>query len=489
MDGSLWLVFDIGTSGVKAALIRGDGTIRATVVENFPTHSADGGVMEQNAGDWWTGIVTASQAFGDLRSDVGAICVTGQMQDLILLDGNGMPTGPVILYSDTRAKAEAADIIGKVGADRLLALTGNEQGADSLWAKLLWVRRHQPSRWEQARMLIFGAADYAAFRLTGEAVTDTTTASTTGLLDIRTRRWLEPSVLAEMDIDAMVPLLPAVVPGGAQIGILREDAARTLGILAGLPVYHAPGDAGSTTIGAGSGESGRAYGYLGTSGWVGFTADNPGAPAQGVFTLAHPREGQFMQVAPLLTAGGNLEWVRELFGQPDYTGVIGEAVARPISGVIYLPYLNGERAPFVDPLARAAFIGMSPGTTRADLTRAVLEGVAFAYRHALDTLMTEPLSRLILTGGGTRSGAWCQMFADILNVPIVLVEDAENVALRGAFVSAQVALGSRADYALAAADSDGAILAPNSALSATYARKYAVYRAAYPALKTLFSMG
>jgi xylulokinase len=488
MADPLWLVLDIGTSGVKAALVREDARIMQTAVEHYPTHNAAGGIVEQNVGDWWKAVVVSCITLGSERASVSAIVVTGQMQDLVLVDENGSQLLPVILYSDTRSRSEASEIVSRIGADRLRVLTSNEQGADSLWAKLLWVERHAPDARQNARALLFGAADYVIYRLTGTATTDTTTASTTGLLHGASRCWFDAALLEEMGIGGFAPLLPALVPGGAAVGALEATVAATLGVPSGVTVYHAPGDAGSTTLGAGSGEIGQAYGYLGTSGWLGFTASAPGSPEQGVFTLAHPRAESFIQVAPLLTAGGNLEWVRGLFGAASYETIIASALERPMTNVIYLPYLNGERSPFVDPLARAAFIGMSPATEQADLVRAVLEGVAFSYKHALDALLPDPPERLILTGGGTRSLAWCQVFADVLGVPLALISEPEHVAVRGALLSAQVAQGRRASYARAEVEA-AHILQPDPVMHDLYVRKYALYREAYPALKPLFASG
>src|SRR5690606_7293683 len=166
-----------------------------------------------------------------------------------------------------------------------------------------------------------------------------------------------------------------------------------------------------------SGESGWVYAYLGTSGWIAFTSAYRAMPDHGAFTLAHPQPTAYIQIAPLLTAGGNLEWARGVFGGGDYDTIIEQAGARPPSNLSYLPYLNGERSPFRDPLARGSFIGVDPRTSYNDFYRAVLEGVIYAYRHALDALLTSPPSALVLTGGGTRSEAWCQLFADILNLP------------------------------------------------------------------------
>jgi xylulokinase len=480
----MWLAFDLGTSGVKAALINSNGKIVRSAVERYPTQITNGGVVEQEASDWWHALVAAACVGG---AEVAKIVLTGQMQDLILLNERGEPLRPAILYSDMRAQAEAAEIIERVGKERLIALTGNDQSADSLWAKVLWLKRNQLDLLSRAKILLFSPADYAAYKMTGNAVTDTTTASTTGLMILRGRCWLDGATLAEFGIGEVGSRLPPLAAGGAQVGRLTPNAAAELGLQPNIPVYHAAGDAGAATLGAGSGEIGQAYGYLGTSGWIAFSAAQPGSSEQGVFTLAHPRPDQYIHVAPLLTAGGNLDWVRDLFGEADYDGLIGAALERPIAHILYLPYLGGERAPFSDPFARAAFIGMSRNTERTDMCRAALEGVAYAYVHALDTLLPERPETFVLTGGGTRSNAWCQLFADVLGQPVSIAEDAENVGIRGALLAARFASGGLDSYAPAGYFPIRNIVTPNPDLVARYAQKYAVFRAAYPALKPIFA--
>lgn len=481
-----WLAFDIGTTGTKAALVADDGRLLRSAIRDYPTHTAAGGAMEQHTTDWWT---AAQEAARDL--EVGdaaeAIAITGQMQDVILLDHDGNPVRPVILYSDTRARAEAEALAARIGPERLRDLTGNDQDAGSLLAKLLWLQRNEPVSLARSAHLLLGAADYLAFRLAGVTVTDTTTASTTGLLDIRRRAALDSAVFAELGLEGAARLLPAMRPGGTRIGTLTAEAAKALGLPTGLPVYHGPGDAGAATLGAGSGEMGTAYAYLGTSGWVAFTAAEPAAPGRGVITLAHPHPERYIQVAPLLTAGGNLDWARGLFGQESYDALIEEALAQPPTSLLYLPYLSGERSPFSDPLARGAFVGLNAGSNRQDLCRAVLEGVAFAYRHALDALMSSPPSVLTLTGGGTRSAGWCQLFADILKVPVAIAGDAANVGVRGAVLAAQVAAGERADYAPEGYFPVAGRLEPGAALRAHYDRQYRLFRDLYPALKPIFA--
>lgn len=483
---NLWLIFDVGTSGLKAALVTDQGQIVRSRVETYRTRTEAGGVVEQIVSDWWGATLVASRALTDDFEHVIGVVVTGQMQDLILLDEDVNPTRAAILYSDTRAQAEAEEVIRRFRRKRLRSLTGNDQGADSLWAKLLWVQRHDPEAFRRAKTLLFSPADYLALKLTRVAATDTTTASATGLMDLPQRAWLKKAVYDEMGLAPISSMLPALVAGGTQIGRLTGYGAGTLNLRRGIPVYHAPGDAGAATLGAGSGEIGQAYGYLGTSGWVAFSSPDPGSPDQGVFTLAHVRSDQYIPIAPLLTAGGNLDWVRDLFGVDDYDEPIAEALARPISNLLYLPYLNGERTPFTDPSARGAFIGLGPASDRADLYRAVLEGVVYAYRHALDALLPTPPASLTLTGGGTRSVGWCQLFADILGIPIGIAADAENVGVRGALLSAQVVAGVQPNYAPADFFPLAATLEPDADLRARYDAKYTLFRAAYPALKPLF---
>lgn len=483
----VYLAFDIGTTGTKAALIDRDGRTLRTAYRAYATHADVGGVVEQQVADWWGAVIAATHDFAVEPESVGAIAITGQMQDLILLDAAGEAVRPVILYSDARAHHEAEQINAQFGAEQLEALTGNAQDAGSLLAKLRWLSQHEPTALIRSARLLLGAADVIALRLTGAAVSDTTTASTTGLLDITTRRTLDRAILAELGLGAIERLLPTPTPGGARAGVLTAEAAAALGLQAGLPVYHGPGDAGATTLGVGGGEPGVAYAYIGTSGWVAFTGGRRITGQGRVFTLAHPRAGQFITIAPLLTAGGNLDWARTLFGVEDHAVLIAEALDRPPSSLLYLPYLNGERSPFSDPFARGAFIGLNPRHTRADLCRAVLEGVIYAYRHALDALIADPLARLTLTGGGTRSERWCQLFADITGVPVALASDAEQVGVRGAVLAAQVAAGERGDYAPTGFFPLAATLTPDDAHRAHFDRQFMLFKASYSALKPIFA--
>ncbi len=475
----VYLVFDIGTSGTKAALLSEAGDILKNSYRSYPTFSATDGVVEQDANDWWQAACETAKELSPQNAT--AIILTGQMQDLILLDKGGNLLRKVILYSDTRATQEAKTIKQRLGLEHLRNLTGNDQEASSLLAKLLWLKKSEPEQLQAASHLLLGAADYLAFRLCGETFCDTTTASTTGLMDLERCSWLTSDVLSTIDLLDVTKLLPKLVSGGTRVGQVQSEASKALGVPVGIPIYLAPGDAGTATLGIGSGEAGKPYAYIGSSGWVAFSSMQKGKPETGVFTLAHLQEKMYICVAPLLTAGGNLDWAYQHLGFDNHEQMIETALAQAPSNLIYLPYLNGERSPFNDPHARASFIGLSSHHSKADLARAVLEGVAFAYKHALEALMIEPFSTFALTGGGARSVKFCQLLADVLGVSVLVPEEAEYNGLRGALLAVQVNQKERASYAL---ELEGVRLEPN--LEIDYQEKYQWFQEAYLSLKPLF---
>lgn len=476
----MWLAVDIGTTGLKAAILDMQQQIIATSYESYETWHGDHGVVEQDAHHW---LIAFNAAVGRLdgREQVTRIVLTGQMQNVILIDGDGTPVRPVILYSDTRAREQAEVVTNLVDTAKMRAATGNKQGegADGLPAKLLWLIQHESESLDRAQHLLFGAADFIAYHLTGNAASDSTTASTTGLLNMTTRQIVD----AKWMVAPLYAMMPQIVAGGESVGLLGDEMAAALGLPAAIPVHIAPGDAGAATLGAGCGEIGAAYAYLGTSGWVAFSAEAPADFESGVITIAHPHPERTIQVAPLLTAGGNLTWVRDLFGVDDYDVLIEAAPSDPVN-LLYLPYLNGERSPFIDPLARGAFIGMNATTHRAEMVGAVLAGVAMGYRHALEALMSVAPQSLLVTGMGATSDRWMQMFADVLNLPVYTAADAENVGLRGAIAAAEHRVGE--SYPTPETIQIAQRFDPDGARAAIYEKQFALFKDAYPALKAVY---
>ncbi|MEM7734603.1 MAG: FGGY family carbohydrate kinase [Deinococcota bacterium] len=493
----MWLALDIGTTNVKAALLDADRKVHFRAEASYPSHSATGGISEQNSKDWW---LAACQVMQDLNlqaatsEQVGlkrviAVAITGQMQDVLLLDAAGEPLRPVILYSDSRAQAEAAEIdqlCAQHGYD-LTKITGNVQTAAGLLAKLRWLNHHEAEVMASADKLFLGAAELVAYKLTGAHVSDTTTAATTGLMDLEARAWLDKDVFERLELPNISKLLPQLVSGGTQVGTVSTKATTFLDLPEGIPVHLGPGDAGATTLGAGCGDLGSAYGYIGTTGWWAFSSTERGNSTRGVFTLAHPHLERTICVVPFMAAGKNLEWIANTLSndtstQPAYDDLIQTALARPISPIIYLPYLSGEPSLLQDPNARGAFIGLASEHTQADVVRAVLEGVSFAYKYALDALVSPPPQQLTLTGGGSRSRAWCQLLADVTGVSVRVVANASDVGLQGAVLAAQVARGEYEGYELEVASSE--VLSPQQ--NTIYNQKYELFQRAYASLKDVF---
>jgi xylulokinase len=431
---------DVGTTGVKAAAVMRSGRILASAARGYPTRT-QGAQVEQDPADW---LAAAAGALAELSAQPGlapeALVLSGQMQDLVLVGAD--PQAPAILYNDARAAAEAEEVARLHGAARHAAEAGNLQDATGLAPKLLWASRRWPEAVRGARALLLGAHDYLAWRLCGRAVTDLTTASTTGLLLLAENRWNLPLLSG---LGLRTDWLPELLPADAVAGPLTPEAARATGLPAGLPVLHGAGDAATATLGSAAGEEGCLSLHLGTSGWVALTSAGPPAPPElGGFNLRHPDGRRLIAVGATTTAAGNHDWAREALGEG--AGPLDQAAAEApagAGGLLYLPWLAGERSPFRDPEARAAFVGIGRDTGRAALARAVLEGVAFSLRSIQRALggAGARAVRTTLVGGGARSLLWRRIVASAFDCPVDVPERPEEAGLRGAAILAGRHLG------------------------------------------------
>lgn len=426
------LVLDVGTSALKAVLFDGAGRIVASCEAGYGPAPVP---HRQSVNAWWAAAREAIAALG--APSVDAVVLSGTMENLIPVDADGNAVGNAILYSDP-CGAAALDR-HRAGLEELGAamILGNAPEPLMTAFKIAWLREAHPAVYARACYFLPGAKDAVALRLTGQAVTDPVTAATTGLMDLATREW-SATLIAALGVPA--EKLPAIRPAGEIVGTVTAEAAE-IGIAAGTPVVNGCGDGGATTLGSFCREAGDISLYLGTTGWVArVTTDTE--PDERIFRLAHPSPGLTIAITPILSAGAAGTWVRTVLGisTEERDAVLAEADRDP-KDLIFLPYLAGERFPFLDTEVRGAFVGLDAGHARGDLYYAVLEGVGFAIQANLGTLDPSGTGRIRLVGGGAESAVWPQMLADILGRPILVPPSPEFATAMGAFLVAAEALG------------------------------------------------
>ena len=430
------LVLDVGTSALKAVLFDETGVVIASAEAGY---GPPPGPHRQSVDAWWE---AARCAIAEIKPPrVDAIALSGTMENLIAVDDAGRPVHDVILYSDPCGAASFESVAPTLMAHRAGEILGNPPEPLMTAFKLHWLQTHEPSRAKRARWFLPGAKDALALRLTGRAVTDPVTATTTGLMDLRRRDWSE-SLVAALDVPA--PQLPAILPATATVGFVSPAAATDLGLDAStpIPVINGCGDGGATTLGSRCRDEGDMSLYLGTSGWVArVIPDRDLAPNPAVYRLAHPAEGLIIEITPILSAGAAGNWARDVLAIPvaERDALLAEADRDP-SDLVFLPYLAGERFPFFDADVRGAFVGLGTAHRRQDLYYAVLEGVGFAIRANLAALDPNGAARIRLAGGGATSAVWPQMLADLLGRPVSVPHDPENATAMGAFLIAAEAL-------------------------------------------------
>jgi xylulokinase len=491
------IIIDLGTTGVKVALINKKGELIAHAYKTYSINAKNERI-EQYPEEWWQSTINAISEISEKVKNINGIILSGQMQNLIALSKKGMQI-PAILYSDTRARKEAIIIEQIIGQEELIRVTGNIQDASSLLAKLLWLRENEPDMYAQTDRILFGAHDFIAWKLTNNEFTDFTTLSTTGLLDIKNNNY------AYSFIDALGiqrSLLPPLIHAGHLDGLVTRNAALATGLPEGTPVYHGSGDVGSTTIGAGAGMPGSISCYLGTSGWIAATTlENFADPKKGIYNLRHPDSIKVIKVGPMLMAAGNIEWAINVIGNTEkttrekYKAFNDEVIASKSSKLIYLPYLVGERAPFKDPDARGAFIGIERSTTRGEMYKAILEGVTFAMRSIYEAMVTQDNLSIMsdsglfsLSGGGAKSPIWPQLIADVFNRKVIVPKEAQLAGIWGAYIILGKELGWFSDYSLPGGLlKDYASFLPISENSKKYEGLYKIFLELYPALKKSFS--
>lgn len=488
---------DVGTSGTKAIAMDETGRLMASALVEYPLHSPRPGWAEQDPADWRAAALSAlSQLAARVTpADVRGIGLTGQMHGSVFLDAENSVLRPALLWCDQRTAAQCDAITKKVGAARLIEMVSNPALTGFTAPKILWLRDNEPQLFEKVRRVLL-PKDYIRWVLTGEYATDVADASGTLLFDVKNRCW-HRELLSLLDIDPA--LLPASFEGPEVTGTLTAEAAAQTGLPAGIPVVAGGGDQAANGVGCGIVRRGVVSASLGTSGVLFAFADTVSTDPEGrVHTFCHSVPGCWHTMGVVLSAAGSLQWFRNQLwtnewvrakaeGREVYEEITTAAGTAPAGseGLLFLPYLTGERTPHKDPFARAAFIGLSLRHTRAHMARAVLEGVAYAMNDSTEIMrgMGVAVDEVRCSGGGARSALWRQIMADVNAAPMVTINVDEGPAY-GAAILASVAAGmhARVDAACDAVIREVDRVSPDPAASAGYGRWFREYQAAYRAL-------
>jgi xylulokinase len=482
--GSL-IGLDVGTSGARAVAITLEGEVVAAASEEYPLSTPRPGWTEQDPERWWD----ASQAVltgvvSQLREVPLGLGLTGQMHGSVFLDKADRVIRPALLWSDQRTASQCQEITKKVGPKRLVEITGNPAITGFQAPKILWLRQEEPEAYARVRRVLL-PKDYVRLRLTGEYATDVSDASGTLLLDLRRRTWSD-----EM-LDALeIPRgwLPSVFESPQVPGAISDGAATATGLPAGLPVAAGAGDNAAAAVGNGIVREGLLSSSIGTSGVVFASSDTARIDPRGrLHAFCHAIPGGYHLMGVTLAAGGSLRWWRDASGSGlDYEALAELAAQAPpgSEGLVFLPYITGERTPHMDAQARGAFVGLTVRHSLPHLTRAVMEGAVFSLKDCVDLMSGTgmPVTEVRATGGGARSHLWRQLQADIFGLPVHRTRIEEGPAF-GAALLAGVAAGVYADVFEAAAlvQLDPEVNEPDPALKRLYGSYHKAYSDLYKA--------
>ena len=491
------LAHDLGTTGNKATLFdAADGSAVAAAFEAYTTAYPHANWAEQDPADWWHAVRDTTRELldksGVAPGRIAVISFSGMMMGALPVDVGGAPLRSSIIWADQRATAEAEFLAQRCGAEQVYRRTGHRASASYTAAKMLWMQRHQPELYARAHQFL-KAKDYAAYKLTGVYATDYCDASGTNLFDLEQRDWAL-DILEAIGLDRRK--LPPTHPSTAVIGQVTSQAAAETGLAAGTPVVIGGGDGGCATVGAGSVRPGDAYNYIGSSSWIAVTAERPlYDPRMRTFTFAHLDPQFYFPTGTMQSAGGSYDWLERLLRGVDERrlheelSAAAEGVAPGAKGLLFLPYLIGERSPHWNPLARGVFAGLTMAHGRPELARAVLEGVAFNLKIILDAFLEQgaDIRAMRLIGGGARSPVWRQILADVYGLPILRPALLSEATSLGAAIAGGVGIGLYPDFGVAhqfvqveAAEQ------PDASHRQRYAALYDLFQRTYTILEPVF---
>ena len=486
---SVLIGFDIGTGGARAVAIDESGGVVAEASSEYPLHSPRPGWTEQDPADWWEGAREVLKSVAaEAKEQVAGIGLTGQMHGSVFLDESDRIIRPALLWNDQRTERQCEQITSAVGEERLISISGNPVLTGFQAPKIVWLRDEEPENFDRISRVLL-PKDYVRLRLTGEYATDASDAAGTLLLDMQARDWCG-EILDALEIPQ--EWMPEVYEGPDSTGVLREGVAEELGLPPGIPVAAGGGDNATAAVGTGIVGPGLVNSSIGTSGVLFAHASefNPD-PSGRLHAFCHAVPGAYHLMGVTLSAGGSLSWWRETLGG-DYDELVEAASGvRPGSeGLVFLPYLSGERTPHLDPKARGAFFGLTARHGAGHMTRAVMEGVVFSLRDSLEIMrgLGVPVEDIRATGGGARSDLWRQLQADIYGTPIRRTVADEGPAY-GAALLAGVASDSYADVeeATSVVELREETTEPDTERAKIYEELYEIYRSLYPATNSAMS--
>ena len=501
---SHFIGIDIGTSGARALLCDGSGKVVATATSDYPCHAPRPGWSEQDAGDWWQATVATVRAVlsesGLSASDVGGVGLSGQMHGSVFLDDRNAVLRRAILWNDQRTFRECAEILESAGSrEKLLSMVSNPPFPGFTAPKILWFRKNEPDLYRRCTKVLL-PKDYVRFRMTGDYATDLSDASGMLLVDVRRRRWSE-ELLRILDIP--LDMLPRLYESEDVTGTIGRGPADELGLAPGTPVVGGAGDQAAGAVGTGVVTSGVVTSTIGTSGVLFAHSDVLPEDTQGrLHTFCHAVRGTWHAMGAVLCAGGSLSWFGDALAEGAGPAAGGDpsnvydrlsesaATAQPGSeGLLFLPYLTGERIPHDDPHARGAWIGITPRHTWAHLVRSIMEGAVYAMRDSLEIMRAIhiPIREIRLCGGGAKSPVWRQIQADIYGQPVHTLNIDQGPAFGVALLAAVAggAFGSIQEACDSAITITGRT-DPIPAHVAVYDEFYPAFRDLYTSLKANF---
>jgi xylulokinase len=495
-----FLGIDVGTGGTRALVIDETGRVLASATEEHRAFASPQiGWAEQDPSDWWRACCVAvpkALAQGHLRGDqITCVGLSGQMHGAVLLDELGRVVRPALIWCDVRTEKQCRDLTAQLGAESLIRLTCNPALANFTLTKCIWVRENEPANWGRVRSLLL-PKDYVRFQLTGERATDVADASGTLLLDVAHRRWSK-EMLEAVQMDEAI--LPSLYESPEVCGQISAEGAAATGLRSGTPVVAGAGDQGAGSVGLGVVSPGAVSATIGTSGVVLAATDVPALdPGGRLHTFCHAVPERWLVMGVTQAAGLSLRWFRDQFGigtgnqVESYERLTAEAESSPVGcdGLLWAPYLMGERTPYLDPAARGMLAGLTASHTRAHVIRAILEGVAFSLRDTF-TIFREikvPVKTIRLGGGGARSALWRQIQADVYGQQVETVVAEEGAAygaaiLAGVGAKAWPSVDATCNAVVRVAGSTRPDLQDSQVMEKAYAR----YRRLYPAMKSILN--